>query len=83
MNPLIYDGYILAVDSTQVSRAKLNGKIVIAWHRDAGLTVSRFQRYDHMEVLHPENGSYQSITIDRKNKWRILAKVLWWIGKAP
>jgi SOS-response transcriptional repressor LexA len=83
MSPLIYDGYILAVDSSQIDRAKLNGKIVIAWHKDMGLTVSRLRRYDHTEVLHPENREYESITLDRKNEWKILAKVLWWIGKAP
>jgi SOS-response transcriptional repressor LexA len=82
MNPLIYDGYILAVDSSQTDRSKLNGKIVIAWHKDAGLTVCRFRRYDHTEVLHSENRDYGSVTLDRKNKWKILAKVLWWIGKA-
>ena len=83
MNPLIYNGYIVAVDSSQNDRAKLDGKIVIAWHKDVGLTVSRFRRYDHTEVLHPENPKYQSITMDRKNKWKVLARVLWWIGKAP
>jgi len=82
MNPIIYDGYILAVDSSQTNRAKLNGKIVIAWHKDVGLTVSRYRRYDHTEVLHPENRDYASITLDRKHDWKILAKVLWWIGKA-
>ena len=83
MNPLINDGYILAVDSSQNDRAMLDGKIVIAWHKDMGLTVSRFQRYDHTEVLHPENREYESIVVDSKHPWKILAKVLWWIGKAP
>ena len=83
MNPLIYADYILIVDSSQIDRAKLNNKIVIAWHKDVGLTVSRFRRYDHTEVLHPENREYESITLDRKNNWKIIAKVLWWIGKAP
>jgi SOS-response transcriptional repressor LexA len=83
MNPLIYDNYILVVDSSQINRAKLDGKIVIAWHRDVGLTVSRYRRYDHTEVLHPENRDFPSITLDRKNNWKIIATVLWWIGKAP
>ncbi len=83
MSPLIHDGYILAVDSSQNDRGKLDGKIVIAWHKDVGLTVSRFRRYDHTEVLHPENQEYGSITLDRRNKWKILARVLWWIGRAP
>jgi SOS-response transcriptional repressor LexA len=83
MTPLIYSDYILVVDSSQTDRSKLNGKIVIAWNKDIGLTVSRFRRYDHTEVLHPENSEYQSITMDRKSSWKIIAKVLWWIGKAP
>ena len=83
MNPLIYNDYILIVDSSQTNRAKLDGKVVIAWHKNVGLTVSRFRRYDHTEVLHPENREYGSITMDRKNNWKIIAKVLWWIGRAP
>ena len=81
MNPLIGDGYILVVDSSQNDTAGLDRQIVIAWHKDIGLTVSRFRRYDHTEVLHPENPKYESVTMDAKNKWKILAKVLWWIGK--
>ncbi len=83
MNPVIYSDYILVVDSSQTDRSSLDGKIVIAWHKDVGLTVSRFRRYDHTEVLHPENRDYGSITMDRNNNWRIIAKVLWWIAKAP
>ena len=83
MSPLIYDGYILAVDSSQTDRAKLAGKVVIAWNKDMGLSVSRLQRFDHTEVLQPENREYEPIVLDNKHNWRILAKVLWWIGKAP
>jgi len=83
MMPLLQDGYIVAVDSSQSDRGKLNGKIVIAWHKDMGLTVSRLERYGHTDTLQPENREYQSITLDSKHKWKILAKVLWWIGKAP
>jgi SOS-response transcriptional repressor LexA len=81
MNPLIGDGYILAVDSSQNDPVHLNGKIVIAWHKDKGLTVSRFRCYDHTEVLHAENPKYESVTLDGRNKWKVLAKVIWWIGK--
>ena len=41
MSPLIQDGYILGVDYSQSDQILLNGKIVIAWHKDRGLTVSR------------------------------------------
>ena len=63
--------------------AKLNGKVVIAWHRDMGLTVSRLQHYDHADVLQPESREYDSIVLNNDHKWKILAKVLWWIGNAP
>ena len=83
MTPLIQDGYILAVDSSQNDQIQFNGKIVIAWHKDKGLTVSRLRRFDHTEVLEPENHAYEAITLGAKQRWTILAKVLWWIGKAP
>jgi SOS-response transcriptional repressor LexA len=51
MSPLIQDGYIVAVDSSQNDQMQLNGKIVIAWHKDRGLTVTRFRRFDQTEVL--------------------------------
>ena len=70
MAPTICDGYIVAVDSSRTDRSKLDGKIVIAWKKDKGLTVSRFRRYDHTETLQAENPQYESITLGHKNdKW--------------
>jgi SOS-response transcriptional repressor LexA len=83
MMPLIGDGYILAVDSLQTDPAELNGKVVIACHNDMGLMVSRFHRYDHTEVLQPENREHPPIVLSNKNGWKIFGKVLWWIGKEP
>jgi SOS-response transcriptional repressor LexA len=48
-----------------------------------GLTVSRLKKYGPAEVLQPENGDYESVVLNGKQKWKILARVLWWIGKAP
>jgi phage repressor protein C with HTH and peptisase S24 domain len=83
MMPLIHDGNVIVVDTTQMDRNQLDGKIVIAWNKDRGLTVFRFRQYDHTEVLQPDNQKYESITLNNKNHWKILAKVLWWIGQAP
>jgi SOS-response transcriptional repressor LexA len=83
MQPLIQDGFVVAVDSSETDLSALDGKIVIAWHKDVGLTISRFRRYDHTEVLQPENTEYEAITLSPKKTWKIVAKVLWWIGKAP
>jgi SOS-response transcriptional repressor LexA len=76
MVPLIQDGFVVAVDSSETDLNKLDGKIVIAWHKDTGLAISRFRRFDHTEVLQPENGEYEAITISTKPNWRIVAKVL-------
>ena len=83
MNPLIHDGYILAVDTSQTDHSKLNAQIVVAWNKDKGLTVTRLQIYDQTEVLCSDNQEYNAVVLGAKNKWKILGKVLWWIGKSP
>ena len=83
MEPAMCDGDIVAVDSSQSDRSKLNGKIIIAWNKDKGLTVSRLRSYDHTDVLQPENPAYESITLATSDKkWKLVAKALWWIRKA-
>ena len=83
MSPMIQNGYVVAGDSSQIDMNSLDGKIVIAWHKDHGLTISRFRLYDHTAVLVPENSEYTAVTIGAKHPWKIIATVLWWIGKAP
>jgi phage repressor protein C with HTH and peptisase S24 domain len=79
MMPLIHSGYILVVDTSQTNRLKLRGQIVVAAHKEEGLIVSRLQRFDDTEVLVPENREYDSTPISTAG-WRVMAKVLWWIG---
>jgi transcriptional regulator with XRE-family HTH domain len=81
MMPLIHDGYIIVIDTLQTDRQKLYGHIVIAAHKEQGLIVSRLQRFDHTEVLVPENREYDSTEVS-VNGWRIIGKILWWIGRA-
>jgi SOS-response transcriptional repressor LexA len=81
MAPLIQDGFVVAADFSETDVSKLSGKIVIASHKDLGLTVSRLRLYDHTQVLQPENAEYEAITLSGKHCWKIVAKVLWWIGR--
>jgi len=83
MSPLISDGSILAVDTSERNPSTLDGKIIVTWHKKMGLSVSRLKRYGPTEVLQPENGEYESVVLNGKQKWKVLAKVLWWIGRAP
>ena len=81
MMPVLHDGYIIVVDKSQTNRRKLYGQIVVASHKEQGLIVSRLQRFDGTEVLVPDNREHDSIAIS-SNNWRIVAKILWWIGRA-
>ncbi|PYX74947.1 MAG: hypothetical protein DMG72_08860 [Acidobacteria bacterium] len=83
MGPLIHDGYIVAVDYSQTDRSELDGKLVVVWNEDKGLSISRFRRYRGVEVLEPENREYESMALGTDRAWRVIGRVLWWIGKAP
>ena len=83
MSPLVHDGDILAVDYSEASHADLDGKIVVAWHKDRGLCVSRFRNYRGVGVLEAENPDYEPITLCSAGNWRIVGKILWWTRLAP
>jgi len=83
MEPLIRDGDIAAVDSSQTDRAHLDGKLVIATNEEKGLCVSRLRRYPKFDILESENREYQAVVLGKSSGWRIVARVLWWISAAP
>ena len=82
MSPLILDGYIIAVDTLDVHHDKLVGHIVVAWNVERGLIVSRLIRFDHTDALISDRREYESISLAPESEWRIIGKVLWWIGRA-
>jgi hypothetical protein len=83
MSPLILDGYIVAVDTSDVSHDNLLGQIVVAWNREKGLLVSRLLRFDHTDALVSDHREYESVSLARESHWRIVGRVLWWTGRAP
>jgi phage repressor protein C with HTH and peptisase S24 domain len=83
MSPLILDGYIIAVDTSDVPRDRLVGQIVVAWNsKDKRLLVSRLIRFDHVEALVSDQRGYESVSLADGSSWRIVGRVLWWAGKA-
>jgi len=82
MSPLILDGYLIAVDTSEVSHDDLVGKIVVAWNPEKGLLVSRLIRFDHTDVLVWDHREYVSVSLATESRWRVVGKVLWWIGRA-
>jgi len=82
MSPLILDEYIIAVDTSIVSHEDLIGRIVVAWHVEKGLLVSRLVRFDHTEALVSDHREYDSVSLVTPSGWHIVGKVLWWTGLA-
>jgi len=83
MAPLITEDDIMAVDYSQTNHATLDGKVVIAWHKDTGLSVSRFRCYRGVQILEAENREYQPVTLGCDRGWRIIGRILWWTRMAP
>jgi SOS-response transcriptional repressor LexA len=82
MSPLILDGYIIAVDMSDVPREELLGQIVVAWKTpDKRLLVSRLLRIDHTDALVSDQREYQTVSLSPESHWRIVGRVLWWTGR--
>jgi SOS-response transcriptional repressor LexA len=83
MSPLINDGDVVVVDASQTDPEALHRKIVVAWHRDQGLSLARFVAADGVHLLESENREYDPVALEKDRKWQIMGKVLWWIRKGP
>jgi transcriptional regulator with XRE-family HTH domain len=82
MSPLILDGYIIAVDLSDVPRDELLGQIVVAWNeQEKKLLVSRLIRFDHTDALISDQREYQTVSLSPESQWRIMGRVLWWTGR--
>jgi SOS-response transcriptional repressor LexA len=82
MSPLILDGYIIAVDTSDISRDNLIGQIVVAWNSEKKrLLVSRLMRFDHTDALISDQREHQSVSLATEAKWRIVGRVVWWTGR--
>ena len=83
MSPLINDGDVVVFDASQTNPDELNRKIVVAWHRESGLSLARFIAADGVHLLESENRDYNPVTVEKDRKWQIVGRVLWWIRKGP
>lgn len=83
MSPLILDGYIIAVDTSDISPDDLVGQIVVARNtKENRLLVSRLIRFDHTDALVSDQREHESVSFANGSSWRIIGRVLWWTGKA-
>jgi transcriptional regulator with XRE-family HTH domain len=83
MSPLILDGYIIAVDTSERTTEKLSGQIVVAANSvTKQLLISRLIRFDHTNALVSDQREYPAVALGNGSAWRIVGRVLWWTGKA-
>lgn len=83
MSPSINEGDLVAVDTFETDSSKLNGKIVVAWHKEHGLSLAWFRRIGATQTLESENREYEPIVFGKDRKWKIIGKVVWWLRRAP
>jgi hypothetical protein len=75
MSPLILDGCIITVDTSEVRHDTLVGKIVVASNPERGRIVSRMIRFDHTDALVSDHREYESISLAAESAWRIIGGV--------
>ena len=82
MNPLIYNGDIVAVDCS-ARRHVRSSTAKLSWPgiERLVLPLSRFLLLKGMQLLESENRDYKPILLGKDRNWRIIGKVLWWIRR--
>jgi transcriptional regulator with XRE-family HTH domain len=81
MAPVLCDGYIIVVDTSETERAQLMDKMIVAWHADKGITVSWLKTIAGGEALVSQSDQYGPVLLNREQGWRMIGKVIWWIGR--
>ncbi len=81
MAPVLCDGYIIVVDTSETDRAHLMEKMVIAWHPEKGINVSWLKAVAGNEALVSQSQEYSPVVLSSDSAWRLLGRVIWWIGR--
>ena len=83
MSPLINHDDVLALDTSETKPDRLNGKIVVSWHREAGLSLARLIVANGVQLLESESHESLPIHVEKDRKWQIIGKAIWWVRQAP
>lgn len=77
MEPILKDGYLVAVDASVTDPRRLEGKMTVALV-DEGVTIKWLERIGSQWVLTPENKAHPQRPLGRDD--RIIGRVAWWYG---
>jgi transcriptional regulator with XRE-family HTH domain len=84
MSPILEDGYVVAIDTTQRDLKKLVNEMVAARDPEGGVTVKWLRHAKHyLLVAQHTSVDYNPQILNEDSGWEIIGKVLWWIGKPP
>ena len=83
MSPLIDNGSVVAVDTTEQTKSKLSDKIVIATRDEQSFKIAWLRESRGEYFLAPENREFPPSPISGDSRWRVIGRVLWWITSAP
>ncbi len=78
MEPILKEGYIVAVDSSVTDPRKLQKKMIVAYV-DGAVTIKHLDRVGKQWVLTPENKACRQQPLGRND--RIIGRVAWWYGQ--
>jgi transcriptional regulator with XRE-family HTH domain len=83
MEPSLRDGYTVVVDIKERDPSDLVNAMVVARDPEGKITVKYLRRVQGEFVLVAEHTSveYDPVLLSREPGWKILGKVLWWIGE--
>lgn len=85
MSPLLEDGYVVAVDTAEVEAQRLYNEMVAARDPEGGVTIKWLRKVGPDLLLVPQHTStrYQPIILTRTSGWKIVGRVVWWLGFPP
>jgi transcriptional regulator with XRE-family HTH domain len=85
MSPFLDDGYIAVIDTAETSRKSLYNEMVAARDPDGGVTIKWLRNNGKEEILMPQHTAirHQPVIISGNDDWKIIGKVVWWVGKPP
>jgi SOS-response transcriptional repressor LexA len=85
MSPILEDGYIVLVDTTQRDPKKLVNEMVAARDSEGGVTFKWLRKMKNVYVLMPNHTSirHDPIVIDSDDDYAVVGRIVHFIGQPP
>lgn len=82
MSPLIDNGSVVAVDTSEQTKTEVRDSIVVMTRDHVGFKIGWLRDSRGEYVLMAENREFSPLLVGDP-QWRVLGRVLWWITSAP